>query len=84
VQERLLHDRRAELARIYAYVGADPGWWSDELGQRWHVGPSRYCVSDRVRRALFERVADDVVALRSLIGDDLPEWTSAATQTARD
>jgi hypothetical protein len=84
VQERLLHDRRAELARTYEHVGADPDWWSDALEQRWHVGHGRHDVPAAVRRALAEQVADDVDALRSLLGDDLPEWTTDARLAARD
>jgi hypothetical protein len=75
VQERLLHDRRAELARTYAHVGADPHWWSAALDRRWHVGDDRAPVPDRVRRLVADRVRDDVAALRDLLHDDLPEWS---------
>jgi hypothetical protein len=74
VQERLLHDRRTELSRIYARVGADPHWWSDELDQRWHVG-DRAAVPGRIRRLFADGVADDVAALRDLLHDDLAEWS---------
>lgn len=74
VQERLLRDRRAQLARLYARVGADPGWWSDDLEQRWHVG-NPAPVPDRLRRLFADEVAEDVAALRRLLDDDLAEWS---------
>ena len=74
VQERLLRARRAELAQIYAHVGADPSWWSDELEQRWHVGDP-VPVPERLRRLFADEVADDVAALRALLDDGLREWS---------
>jgi hypothetical protein len=74
VQERLLRDRRRELRRVYAHVGADPGWWSAELGRRWHVGQAAATVPPAVREAVRDRVADDVARLRTMLGDGLPEW----------
>jgi hypothetical protein len=74
VQERLLHDRRTELARCFAHAGADPDWWSERLEQRWHVNPDDSGVHPGLRRRFDERVRDDVTALRHLLGDDLPEW----------
>lgn len=74
VQERLLRDRRRQLARVYAHAGADPDWWSDELDRRWHVGSGPEPVDDRLGRRFRERVVDDVAALRAVLGDDLAEW----------
>jgi hypothetical protein len=74
VQERLLRDRRAELAQVYARVGADPHWWSDELDQRWHVGDPAP-VPGPIRRLFADGVAEDVAALRDLLHDDLSEWS---------
>jgi hypothetical protein len=74
VQERLLSDRRVQLSRTYAHVGADPAWWSEELEQRWHVNDEPQQVPERLRRAFGELVSDDVSALRELLGDGLPEW----------
>jgi hypothetical protein len=74
VQERLLHDRRSELARCFAHAGADPHWWSEELEQRWHVNPQGSRLPAELRRSFDEQVRDDVAALRNLLGDDLPEW----------
>jgi hypothetical protein len=77
VQERLLHDRRRELARCFAHAGADPDWWSDRLEQRWHVNPEASSVPPDLRRRFDERVRDDVEALRDLLGDGLREWDRA-------
>jgi len=74
VQERLLRDRRTELARVYAHVGADPRWWSTELERRWHVGDEPVPLPGRLRTRFLELVNDDVAALRRLLDDDLPEW----------
>jgi hypothetical protein len=74
IQERLLHDRRGELAMCFAHAGADPDWWSDRLEQRWHVNPEDSGVATVLRRRFDESVGDDVAALRDLLGDDLPEW----------
>lgn len=75
VQERLLADRRAELSRVYAHAGADPGFWSHQLAPRVHVGQAHQEeVSATLRAAFRERVADDVRRLRELLGDELPEW----------
>jgi hypothetical protein len=83
VQERLLADRRGELRRVYAHVGADPDHWHPELLRRVHVGDEqgdqRGDAPDDVPAALrhrfAERVADDVQELRGLVGDDLAEWS---------
>lgn len=74
VQERLLADRRAELARVFAHVGADPSFWTAELEPPVHVGDTRAEVPDGLRRAVLERVGDDLARLRQLLHDDLPEW----------
>jgi hypothetical protein len=75
VQERLLAEPRAQLRRVYAHVGADPTYWDDALTERVHVGdgPARP-VPCPVARAVWEAVEDDVVAMRRLLGDDVPEW----------
>ena len=75
VQERLLAERRRELARVYAHVGADPDFWSPALEPRVHVGATDPDPVDPALRAAFgERVEDDVRRLRALLGDPLPEW----------
>jgi hypothetical protein len=74
VQERLLADRRAELARVFAHVGADPSFWTPELEPRVHVGDRPVEVPVGLRAAFLERVGDDVTRLRELLHDDLPEW----------
>ena len=75
VQERLLAERRRELARVYAHAGADPAFWHPDLEPRVHVGDDDpEPVPDALRAAFAERVADDVAGLRVLLGDDLPEW----------
>ncbi|WP_445256468.1 sulfotransferase family protein [Nocardioides aurantiacus] len=75
VQERLLADRRGQLRAAYAHVGADPDFWDDALTAQVHVGgdaPEE--VPDGLRRALWDRVRDDVERLRHLLDDPLPEW----------
>jgi len=74
VQERLSSRRRRELAAVYRHVGVDPLWHEDRHGRRVHVGGDRPDVSDHLRAAFRERVADDVEALRRLVGDELEEW----------
>ena len=75
VQERLLTRPRAELARVYAHVGADPAYWDDGLVERVHVGgrPDRP-VDRRLAKAVWDAVDDDVARLRELLDDPLGEW----------
>ena len=74
VQERLLADRRGELRRVFAHVGADPDFWHPDLLGRVHVGGDHLDVPPRLQRAVWGRVGDDVDRLRHLVGDELPEW----------
>lgn len=74
VQERLRDDRRAELRRLFAHVGADENWWSPEIQRRWHVGPRRTSASPRLHAAVGQAVAEDTARLRKYLDDDLPEW----------
>ncbi len=76
VQERLLADRRGQLSAVYAHVGADPGWDSDVLDRRFHVGDPPPALAGPVRQAFWERVQDDVARFRDYLGDDLAEWTA--------
>ncbi len=74
VQERLLTSRRHQLRRVYAHVGADPDWWGRDVERRWHVGGPHPELDRRLRAAVIERIRDDVDRLRTLTGDDIPEW----------
>ena len=75
VQERLRDDRRGELRRVFAHVGADPEWWDEDLlTPRHHVGDPDRPVAAGLRAAVQEQVADDVHRLTDLIEDDVPEW----------
>ena len=75
LQERLLADRKAEVARVYAHAGADPHWWDETLQRRWHVGrEGEEEVPAGLRHAVAARVYDDTDKLRAFMGDDLPEW----------
>jgi hypothetical protein len=75
VQERLLANRRAEIARVYAHIGADPQWWDDGLHERWHVGGAVTDIPAALRQEFAARVYDDTDRLRAFMGDDLPEWS---------
>jgi hypothetical protein len=74
VQERLLADRRAELSRVFAHVGADPAFWTTELEPRVHVGDTPPETPAGLREAFLDRVGDDVARLRELLGDPIREW----------
>jgi hypothetical protein len=74
-QERLLHDRRGTLRRVYDHVGADPDWWSDELAEPWHVGPPLPDLPVRARESFRDAVADDVDRLRPLF-DQPATWAA--------
>lgn len=74
VQERLLADRRGQLRRIYGHVGADPDFWHPDLLERVHVGGDAAEVDPALRRAVWERVGDDVDRLGDLCGEVFPEW----------
>lgn len=74
VQERLLADRRAQMSRVYAHVGADPQWWDDMLQRRWHVGGPVDDVPCGLRQEFAGRVHDDTDRLRAFMHDELPEW----------
>lgn len=79
VQERLLADRRAQLRRVFAHVGADPGFWDVRLTETRNVGDQAPIeVTAGLREAVWEQVGEDVARLRSMLGDDLPEWTPPA------
>ena len=75
VQERLLTDRRRQLAAAFAHAGADPAFWSPDLDRLVHVGDRDGAPAPAELRAAFdERVGDDVARLRLLLDDGLPEW----------
>jgi len=74
VSERLLEDRRGQLARVFEHVGADPAWWDDRLDQRVHVGAVPES-PEWLRRAVADRVGDDTARLRTFLDDALQEWT---------
>jgi hypothetical protein len=73
VSERLLGNRRAELARVFRHVGADPERWDDRLDERVHVGTAPP-TPGWLREAVTARVRDATAALRSFLDDPLPEW----------
>lgn len=77
VQERLLRDREAEMARVYRHVGVDPGWHGARLQREVHVGGGHPVVDHELRGAVMAQVHDDVERLRNLIDDDLEEWQPA-------
>ncbi|WP_148575984.1 sulfotransferase family protein [Nocardioides caldifontis] len=74
VQERLLHQRRREIAALYDHVGAPPYWDEECHGARHHVGSGNVAIAPAVRRRFWGRVAEDVDRLRGLLGDAIPEW----------
>jgi len=74
VQERLLADRRSQLRRVYAHVGADPDFWHPRLRNLVHVGGDTRPVSGDLSRRVWELVGDDVDRLKELVGDPLAEW----------
>jgi hypothetical protein len=72
VQERLRAHTDREVRRVLEHVGADPGRWLP-------VGATSSTASAAtptrsLREEFARRVADDVAALRSLMGDRLEEW----------
>lgn len=76
VQERLLADRDRQIARVYEHVGVDPDWRDPRHEERHHVGDGRPEVDPALRRAVAQRVGDDVRRLRELLDDDLEEWNA--------
>lgn len=74
VSERLLDDRRREVARLYQHVGVDPSWRDEAHRRLVHVGDAGAEVASHVRAAFLERTADDTDRLRELLDDDLEEW----------
>jgi hypothetical protein len=74
VQERLLRDRRSQMARVYAHLGVDPDWRGDVLDVQFHVGDNPLDVSPRLSEAFMAQVDDDVTRLRALLQDDLSDW----------
>lgn len=73
VQERLLANRRPELARVFAHVGADPRWWDERLEDTARVSPAPAAPAE-LPEAVSAGVADDTARLRALLGDEIPEW----------
>lgn len=76
VQERLLADRDRQIAQVYEHVGVDPDWRDPRHDERHHVGDGRPEVDPALRRAVAQRVGDDVRRLRELLDDDLEEWNA--------
>jgi hypothetical protein len=74
VSERLLGDRRGEVARLYEHVGVDPTWRDRTHERLVHVGDAGPDLPGRDRAAFLERTADDTDRLRELLDDDLEEW----------
>jgi hypothetical protein len=74
VSERLRTHRRAELRKVFAHVGADPGFWSGDLTASHHMGGVATDVDDSLRARFLSLVADDVDRLRTLTDDAIPEW----------
>lgn len=75
VQERLMCDRRGELRRVYAHVGANPAFWHPDLLELVHVGGREHPVDAGLRREVWRNVADDVSRLEALLGGPIPEWS---------
>jgi hypothetical protein len=75
VQERLLSDRRAELAGVFAHLGLPAVWHEDHHTRRHHLGDLAPTVDEAVRAAFRAEVRDDVARLRALLDDDLEEWS---------
>lgn len=77
VSERLRRDRRDELRRVYAHVGADPDWWDEGLRRDWHVAESDTHHPDPgLAGEVRARLEDDTQRLRLLLDDDIPEWAA--------
>lgn len=75
VQERLRSRPAGEMARVFEHVGVDPrAVAAPELDRVAHRGSSTGPPPADLRKAFNDRVADDVSALRDLLGDPLPEW----------
>lgn len=82
VNERLQRDPRNQLRRIFEHVGADPDFWTDAMTSRVHDGRTHE-IPGHVRRRFWDLVGDDVDQLRSLLEDDLPEWTDPTVPPRR-
>jgi Sulfotransferase family len=73
VQERLRTDPDDEVCRIVLHAGAAPERWpAAQHGAERGTDPA--VVPAGLREAFWERVSDDVVRLRELVGDAIPEW----------
>jgi uncharacterized protein YndB with AHSA1/START domain len=78
VQEHLRDRPQEQLARLYDFVGVDPQWWGPELEVPIHEGAGRPDCPADLRDPFLELVADDLVELADLLGDEAPAWTTAA------
>jgi hypothetical protein len=77
VQERLLAEGPAVMRHVYDHVGVDPvAVPASRLDRRVHQGGSAPEPPRHLKRRFWERVADDVDALRHLMEDDLHEWAA--------
>jgi hypothetical protein len=60
--ERLDAARRDTLAEVFAFLGAEPGFWSDEYDRRWNVTAAQqhgaWRVLTTLRRSRWGRIAD--------------------------
>jgi sulfotransferase family protein len=51
-QDEMRDDRRDFLRRVYAFIGADPDWWSPQLSGAWNVSEQRQLQRPLVKRLL--------------------------------
>ena len=74
VQERLVANPGPELERLRSHVGAGAGELALADAGVVDDDPPTEHVPGRVRRAVWQRLGDDVDALRELLDDPIPEW----------
>lgn len=74
LDEAVLDPASQYLARSRYCERLDPTWRDRRHAERHHVGGSPPEVPPPLRRAVWERVDDDVRRLQELLEDDLSEW----------
>ncbi len=70
--EDLLQRHETEMARVFGFLGVDPGWRTPNL--RRHVGGSRPPMSEADRAFLVDRFRDGVGRLEKMLGWDCSDW----------
>lgn len=73
-QEQFLTEPRRVFQQIFRFLDVDDMYWSESFQPRCHTAPAAVDLDAQVHARLTEAVRDDADRLRSVAGQDFPEW----------